>query len=187
MDFNDNSKLFCSEVASDPYSQLGIKLWMGISKISTPGIRSWLAALGVKHFETQEPSDLEYDPQLRVVAEWHDPETLYKDHLDNAVIDVMLEAAENGERLEYPRFKLPLGRAAKFYSAIKNLWNSAGPIPEGMSATSALKVDQFSKRHTAIKEKLKELAVDFKKEHGYNPPYWELVKLARQAKATLNL
>jgi len=90
MDFNDNSKLFCSEVASDAYSQQGVKLWMGISNISSTGVRSWLATFGVRYFETQEPSDLEYDPQLRVVAEWHNPETLYKDHLDNAVIDVML-------------------------------------------------------------------------------------------------
>jgi len=187
MDFNDNGKLFCSEVASDPYSKLGVKLWMGISKISTPGVRSWLAAFGVKYFETQEPSDLEYDPQLRVVAEWHDPETLYKDHLDNAVIDVMLEAAENGERLNYQWYKLPLARIAKCYSVIMNLWHNAGPIPEGMSAASALKVDRFSKRHTAIKEKLKEFAVEYRIDRGYNPPYWELIKLARQAKFYLNL
>jgi hypothetical protein len=54
-------------------------LWMGISHISSPGLRKWLSAFGVTHFETQEPSDLEYDPQLVVVAEWRDPETLRKD------------------------------------------------------------------------------------------------------------
>jgi len=101
MDYNDNGKLFCSEVASAAYSRLGLGLWSGISNISSAGLRSWLAAFGIRHFETQEPSDLEYDPQLTIVAEWRDPETLYKDHLDNAVIDVMLEGAEAGERLSY--------------------------------------------------------------------------------------
>ena len=51
---------------------------MDISRISAPGTRQWLAALGVKRFDTQEPSDLEYDPQLRVVAEWRDPQTLQR-------------------------------------------------------------------------------------------------------------
>ena len=113
MDFQDNRKLFCSEVASDAYSQMGVKLWMGISNISSAGIRSWLAAFGVKHFVTQEPSDLEYDPQLTAVAEWYNPETLYKDHLDNAVIDVMLEGAELGEQLDYDWYKLPVARVLK--------------------------------------------------------------------------
>ena len=47
-------------------------------------------------FVIVQDADLEYDPQLRVVAEWCDPDTLFKDHVDNAVIDVMLEAAERG-------------------------------------------------------------------------------------------
>jgi hypothetical protein len=186
MDFNDNSRLFCSEVASDPYSQLGVTLWMGISHISSPGIRSWLAAFGVKHFETQEPSDLEYDPQLTVVAEWYNPESLYKDHLDNAVIDAMLEGAEAGERLDYDRYMLPVARVLKAYSVFKNLWGGIGPIPEGMDAAAALKNDHFSKRHTAIKHRLKILAEDFERSRGYRPPYWELVKLARVAKAEVD-
>jgi len=187
MDFRDNSKLFCSEVASDPYSQLGIELWMGISNISSPGIRSWLAAFGVKHFETQEPSDLEYDPQLRVVAEWYDPESLYKDHLDNAVIDIMLESAEAGEMLGYDWHKLPFARLVKAYSMIKNLGGGVGPVPEGMDAVAALKNDKFSKRHAAIKDRLIMMANDFEQARGYRPPYWELVKLARLAKSEYRL
>lgn len=54
-------------------------------------------ALGDMQEATPEPSDLEYDPQLRVVAEWRDRDTLWQDHLDNAVVDVMLESAERGE------------------------------------------------------------------------------------------
>lgn len=183
MDFRDNKKLFCSEVTSDPYLQLGVKLWMGISKISSPGIRSWLAAFGIKRFETQEPSDLEYDPQLQVVAEWYDPELLYNDHLDNAVIDAMLEGAEAGEMLDYDWYMLPLARLVKAYSMIKNFWGGVGPIPEGMTAIAALKNDHFSKQHAAIKNRLIQMANDFEQIRGYRPPYWELVKLARLAKS----
>src|SRR5436190_1265485 len=85
MDYQDHSKQFCSEVAAAAYEQCGVKLWMGISHLSSRGVTSWLSAIGVKHFETQEPSDLEYDPQMRVVAEWRDSGTLSQDHADNAV------------------------------------------------------------------------------------------------------
>ncbi len=182
MDYDDPAKLFCSEVASAPYSQFGIRLWSGISNISSIGVRSWLAAFGVRYFQTQEPSDLEYDPQLTVVAEWRDPETLYKDHLDNAVIDIMLEGAEKGERLKYDWYMLPVGRFLKLYSVILNRFEKFGPIPEGMSAESALINDRFSKTHTSIKERAVVLADQFEKENGYRPPYWELIKLARIAK-----
>jgi len=181
MDYNDPAKLFCSEVASAAYRQFGIDLWTGLSNISSVGVRSWLAAFGVRYFQTQEPSDLEYDPQLVVVAEWRDPETLYKDHLDNAVIDVMLEGAETGERLEYDWYKLPVGRILKVYSMILNKFGEAGPIPEGMSPEAALRNDRFSKKHLLIKEHTTYLAEQFAKENGYKPPYWELVKLARMA------
>ncbi len=181
MDYHDNGKLFCSEVVSSAYAPMGIDLWMGVSTISTPGIRSWLAAFGVVHFQTQEPSDLEYDPQLTVVAEWRDPATLYKDHVDNAVIDAMLEEAEAGRRLGYAFYMLPFARVMKGYSAILNLFGKVGPIPEGMNATAALKNDRFSKRHAAAKEHLLRLAEGFESTHGYRPPYWELVKLARIA------
>src|SRR5881392_831153 len=106
MNYRDHTKHFCSEVASAAYEGVGIRLWMGISHVSSRGVTSWLSAFGVRYFETQEPSDLEYDPQLRVVAEWRDPETLFQDHLDNAVIDALLEEAEAGQPLDYPRFML---------------------------------------------------------------------------------
>lgn len=182
MNYESDEKLFCSEVASSVYRDQGLTLWMGISSISTPGVASWLAAFGVRNFETQEPSDLEYDPQLTVVAEWRDPETLWKDHLDNAVIDVMLEGAEAGDRLTYDWYLLPFGRALKGYSVVKNWFGGVGPIPEGMSAASALRNDAFSKRHAAIKARTESLAERFRQERGYRAPYWELVRLARQAR-----
>lgn len=182
MNYSDHDKLFCSEVASFAYLKFGIRLWSGLSTISSKGTRMWLSSFGVKNFETQEPSDLEYDPQLSVVAEWRDPETLYKDHLDNAVTDVMLEEADSGKQLSYDWYKLPLGRILKLYCTALNYFGLEGPIPEGMSAEAALKNIEYSGKHENIKERLVVLADEFKTQNGYRPPYWELVNLARQAR-----
>lgn len=182
MNYKDPSKLFCSEVASEAYSRYGIRLWAGVSHISSPGLRRWLSGFGVRYFETQEPSDLEYDPQLRVVAEWRDPGTLRKDRLDNAVTEVMLEGAERGEELSYQWFLLPLSRIAKAYSVILNRFGKAGPVPEGMSAATALRAMRYESVHRSITERLAAKAERFRNERGYEPPYWELVRLAREAK-----
>lgn len=181
MDFTDNSKLFCSEVASSVYHDLCLDLWMKVSRMSTPGIRSWLAAFGVKHFETQAPSDLEYDPQLRVIGEWRDPDLLFKDHIDNAILDAMLERAEAGEPLKYDWYMLPIGRVMKAYSWILNQFDKAGPIPEGMSASSALINHRFSRWHENAKQRLLVDIKDFQIENGYPPPYWDLVDMARNS------
>jgi hypothetical protein len=156
---------------------------MGISHLSSPGLQRWLSDFGVRYFETQEPSDLEYDPQLTVVAEWRDQETLTKDHYDNAVTEVMLEGAEKGDELAYQWYLLPVVRLAKAYSAVLNLIGEVGPVPEGMSSTSALRNVWFSDRHEAIAKRLAENAEHFRQDQGYKPPYWELVKLARAAKS----
>ncbi len=182
MNYQEHSTLFCSEVASAAYEPFGVKLWMGISHLSSPGLQRWLRHFGVRSFETQEPSDLEYDPQLVVAAEWRDRETLKEDHYDNAVTDVMLEGAEQGDELAYQRYLLPVVRIAKAYSAIMNLMGKVGPVPEGMSSTAALRNFWYSKRHDAIVLRLAGKAAVFRNEKGYEPPYWELVKLARSAK-----
>ncbi len=174
--------LFCSEVASAAYEPFGVKLWMGTSHLSSPGLQRWLRYFGVRSFETQEPSDLEYDPQLVVVAEWRDRETVKEDHYDNAVTDVMLEGAEQGDELAYQRYLLPVVRIAKAYSALMNLMGKVGPVPEGMSSTAALRNFWYSERHDAIALRLAGKAAVFRSEKGYEPPYWELVKLARSAK-----
>ncbi|MGH9365279.1 MAG: YiiX/YebB-like N1pC/P60 family cysteine hydrolase [Thermoanaerobaculia bacterium] len=185
MDFTDHTKLFCSEVASAAYERFGVTLWMGLSHISSPGLVSWLSAFGVRHFETQEPSDLEYDPQLRVVAEWRDPLALFSDHVDNAVVDAMLEGAEGGEKLGYPLPLLPVARLAKLYSSLLNAVGRVGPVPEGLSACGALRNRQFTRAHAAIKGGTLRLVEEFARTHGYVPPYWELVTLARQARTEL--
>jgi len=182
MNYKDPSKIFCSEVASSVYAAHGVKLWMGISHISSAGLRRWLAALGVKYFETQEPSDLEYDPQLRVVAEWLDLETLRKDHFDNAVTDVMLEGAEKGDELSYDWYLLPIARVAKAYSVLLNLFGKVGMIPEGMPATTGLRSTFYDRQHEMIRKQLALRAEQFKAQHGYEPPYWQLVRLAHLSK-----
>jgi hypothetical protein len=179
MDYKNSNKLFCSEVASSEYSRLGINLWMGKSTISSTGTAKLLAGFGVKYFETQEPSDLEYDPQLTVVAEWRDMETLFNDHVDNAVVDAILEWSEEGNEISIDWFMLPIFRATKFYSVVLNQLNEAGPIPEGMSATSALRHEAFKTFHNSIKTVVLNKAESFKRQKGYVPPYWRLLEFAR--------
>jgi hypothetical protein len=181
MAYADTTMLFCSEVASSAYRMLGVHLWMGMSYISSPGVRAWLADFGVRHFATQEPSDLEYDPQLRVVAEWHDSETLRKDHIDNAVTDAMLEGAERGDRLRYDWYLLPVARVVKAYSVLLNLFGLVAPIPEGMSAVAALKHDDYAARHDAAVAAVRERAERFRRDRGFEPPYWQLLRMARES------
>jgi len=133
----------------------------------------------VRHFETQEPSDLEYDPQLVVVAEWRDPAWLFRDHIDNAVIDAMLEGAGRGDALTYPWYALPLARLAKGYSRVVERFGGAGPVPEGMPAAAALRNRAFSGSQRQLAELVAAAADGFVLERGYPPPYWVLVEMAR--------
>ncbi len=181
MDYHDPSRLFCSEVASSAYHGLGVTLWTGLSTLSAEGLRRWLGSFGVTHFETQEPSDLEYDPQLVVVAEWHGPETLRDDHIDNAVIDAMLEGAERGDELSYAWYQLPAARILKAWSWIKVRLGGVGPVPEGMSAASALRNKVFSARQKALAARVRSAADTFRVREGYPAPYWRLLDLARDA------
>lgn len=183
MDWRDHDAQFCSEVAAAAYEASGVRLWMGLSQITSPTVRAWLASLGVRHFETQEPSDLEYDPQLRVVAEWRDRATLLKAHVDDAVTDVMLAAAKPGEPLPYSCFRLPPARLAKAYSFVLDAVGKLGPIPEGMNATTALRVAEYRREHESLAARVLTSAEEFRTQRGYTPPYWELVRLAEQARS----
>jgi len=182
MDWSDPSTLFCSEVASTHYADQGVELWRGLTKMSGSGTARWLSRFGVRNFETHGPSDLEHDPQLAVVAEWRDPDTLFRAHVDDAVVDALLEGAAEGDDVDYELGRLPLARLAKAYSWVRGLFGTAAPIPEGMSATVALRVEWLRKRHGAMAEAVLEGAERFREERGYTPPYWELVKLAREAR-----
>lgn len=182
MEYRDHATQFCSEVVSAAYETVGIKLWMGVSSISSRTVAAWLASIGVRHFETQEPADLEYDAQLRIVAEWRDRDTLFKAHLDDAVTDAMLSEAAPGEPLRYQHGILPLARLSKAYSIALNALGRVGPIPEGMSATAALRVENFRSEHREVTERVYAKADRFRVERGYPPPFWELVRLAREAR-----
>ena len=186
MNFYDAEAMFCSEVGSYAYKNNGIQLWQSESTISSDGVVTLLNTFGVENFVTQMPSDLEYDPQLSVVAEWRNQESLFDDHLYNAVIDAMLVCAEQGEEIDFNPFMLPFARVMKSYSWVKNQFESEGPIPEGMSSTQALKSDAFIQRHKQLKEKTSTAVDSFIKENGYIPPYWELVKLAEEESGCKN-
>jgi hypothetical protein len=182
MDYRNPDKQFCSEVVSSAYGTRSIQLWIGPSFISDPVVCAWLGSMGVQFFETQEPADLEYDPQLHVVGEWRDRQTLLKAHADDAVTDTMLALGKPGEPLSYQWWLLPIARVTKAYSMLKNGFGKVGPIPEGMSATQSLRALKYEREHKAITERLLVMAEQFKEEKGYEPPYWELLKLARVAK-----
>ena len=77
MNFHDSSLMFCSEVASYAYRKNGLQFWQPVSTISSRGVVNWLHDFGVENFVTQMPSDLEYDPQLAVIAEWRDPDQYF--------------------------------------------------------------------------------------------------------------
>ncbi|HPF60504.1 MAG TPA: YiiX/YebB-like N1pC/P60 family cysteine hydrolase [Gemmatimonadales bacterium] len=183
MDYSDPSRLFCSEVASATYATQGVTLWTGISTITAPGLRRWLGGFGVTHFETQEPSDLEYDPQLVTVAEWRDPAALRGDHIDNAVTDAMLEGAERGDVISFQWWQLPAARLLKGYSVVREALGGVGPIPEGMSAAAALRNKAYTTRHRELAVAVDAAATAWEAERGYPPPYWVLVQLARDAVA----
>jgi hypothetical protein len=185
MRYDDPSTQFCSEVASAAYARQDVILWEGLTSMSSPGVVAWLGSFGVEQFETHGPSDLEYDPKLVVVAEWRDPETLFADHVDNAIVDAMLEGAERGEPVGHDPWLLPLARLAKAYSVLLNWFGAAGPVPEGMSATVALRAEHLAKRHAAIATNVHAAARDYERRRGYRPPYWELVRLAREARRAI--
>lgn len=178
MNFYDSAAMFCSEVASYAYRKNGLQFWQPVSTISSPGIVNWLHDFGVEHFVTQMPSDLEYDPQLSVVAEWRDPETLFKDHIDNAVMDAMLEKANAGASIDYNIWKLPLVRLIKGYCVVINFFGKTGIIPEGMSATRALKNQSFVAMHDRIKIITLQKTGEFINLNHYKPPYRQLVQFA---------
>ncbi len=180
MNYEDPETQFCSEVASANYHALGIDLWEGLTTTSDTGTARWLSSFGVREFRTHGPSDLEYDPKLVVVAEWRDPETLFADHVDTAVVDVLLEGASQGDTLEYDWRMLPVARVMKAYSVLLNLVGKEGPVPEGMSASVALRVKALRARHTAIRDGLLQEAEAWERERGYRAPYWELVRMARR-------
>jgi hypothetical protein len=182
MDWKDPEKFFCSEVPYHAYGAVGIDLWAVQSNMSEPGLVRWLASLGVRHFTSLVPSDLEYDPRLGAVAEWRDVSTLRQHRFDNVILDVLLEGADRGDRLGYPWYHLPVARLLKGWSVAEGLLGGVPTIPGGMSASTALRVDALSHRiHPALRASIEGKAAAFLDEKGYEAPYWALFEMAREA------
>jgi hypothetical protein len=182
MDWKDPGRFFCSEVPYHAYRAVGIDLWAVQSDMSGPGLVRWLASMGVRHFTTLVPSDLEYDPRLGAVAEWRDISTLRQHRFDNVTLDVLLEGADRGDRLGYAWYHLPAARLVKGWSVAEAFLGGVPAIPRGMSASTALRVDALSHRiHPALRARIEEKAATFLDEKGYEAPYWALVEMAREA------
>lgn len=179
MDYFDSSKMFCSEVGSYAYRQFGISLWEPKSTVSSQGIVNWLTTFGVRNFFTLLPADLEYDPSLSIVAEWRDRETLAKDHIDNAVMDALIERANAGEQLDYDPWLLPVARVLKTWSVAMNSLGRVAIIPEGMGVSTVLKNQDFIQRFVETRDGTLQMATEFEENNGYPPPYWELFAMAQ--------
>lgn len=185
MDYHDADKMFCSEVASYAYSTQGIKLWSIPSGISHPGAVAWLNSFGVQYFSTQMPSDLEYDNEMMLIAEWYDRDLLWEDHVYNAAMDALYEQAKKGLSPEASYWLLSVARVLKGWSIMKNKLGYIGPIPEGMNATTALKNTWLTENHEDLVKRVKVSATEFQKTKGYLPPYWQLVKMANMHAAEI--
>jgi Permuted papain-like amidase enzyme, YaeF/YiiX, C92 family len=182
MDWNDPARFFCSEVPYHAYRGVGIDLWAYHSRMSSPGLVNWLGSMGVRQFTTIVPSDLEYDPRIAAVAEWRNIETLRQDRLDNVMIDTLIEDADRGDRLGYAWYRLPVARMVKAWSWLEMSIGIEPVIPEGMSASTALRVQSLSGRiYPVLRKEVEHAAVGFKVANGYEPPYWDLMNLARSA------
>ena len=150
--------------------------------VITKFLVSWLGAMGVDHFTTLVPSDLEYDPRLGAVAEWRDVSTLRQHRFDKVTIEALLEGADNGDRLGYAWYYLPAARLLKAWSVGQGLLGGVPTIPAGMSAATALRVDALANRiHPEIAAAIEEKAAAFRAENGYEAPYWVLFEMAREA------
>jgi hypothetical protein len=186
MNWNDGARMFCSEVVHHAYRSVGIDLWAYKPQLSAPGLVRWLGDMGVTEFTTLIPSDLEYDPKLAPVVEWRNAETLLADRLDNVTLDVLLEAAEGGDRLSYAPLTYLPGALTKLWSGVETTFGATPTIPNGMSIETALRVRALVKTvHPRLRAEIGTAAELFRAERGYPAPYWTLTDLARLALAAL--
>lgn len=181
MDWQDRSRFFCSEVPFHAYREVGLDLWAFKSPMSSPGLIHWLSGMGVRHFTTLVPSDLEYDPRLAPVAEWRNPDALRQDRLDNVTMDVLLEAADQGEALRAPLYRRPIARIVKGWSMLQKAFGFRPEIPEGMTADTALRVRYLSHElHPAVKKEIDLEVRRFREAAGYEAPYWKMIERGRK-------
>ena len=90
------------------------------------------------------------DPQFTVVGEWRDMETLYLDHIDNAVMDAWYEAAEKGTRIGYNLWKLPARVIKPAYCMVINQ-RAAQALSRG-NDTQALRNERFRRCTKTVRQ-----------------------------------
>ena len=185
MDSADASQQFCSEVPLHGYRAQAIELWPGPTTVSSPGTMRLFAALGVRTSALVAPSDLEYSPRLVAAAEWRAPDTLRQDRIDNAVLDAIIARVAVDGLPAAPPHLLPAARVAKAWSWLLNRFGRLGPVPEGMSASRALRARSLNDRHAAVRDRLVELLAEREAADGYPAPYWTIAELALQAAGDL--
>ena len=98
MQYNDASKLFCSQVIYDGFHSVSNKT-LDIPQFKTrfnAGLITFLNRMGIPathenigQLETFSPGDIEYDPRFSLVAEWKDPKQLSDSRLKDAVLTKM--------------------------------------------------------------------------------------------------
>jgi hypothetical protein len=96
-------------------------------------------------------------------------------------MDALIGRANEGEKLDYNVWMLPIARVIKAYSFFLNSIGKPGIIPEGMSAVTALKNTDFVDRFQKCKSATEAKALAFEKENEYVPPYWQLVRMAESS------
>ena len=98
----------------------------------------------------------------------------------------MLEGASQGDEVGYSHWQLPVARVLKAYCWVLNQFGGVGKIPEGMSATSALRNQWFDARFAALRSAAEVRVMAFEEENGYRPPYWRLVEMVGEVKAEMD-
>ncbi|MEK6624224.1 MAG: YiiX/YebB-like N1pC/P60 family cysteine hydrolase, partial [Bdellovibrionota bacterium] len=101
MNYKDSSELFCSEVVSKGFMDIGnIDVPMYKTKFAE-GLIPFLQQLGIKvdestvqDFETFAPGDLEVDARFSVVAEWRNPLKMKQSRMKDAILTKMFEWME---------------------------------------------------------------------------------------------
>lgn len=103
MDYHDNKRIFCSEVAYDGFNHVSkgkVDVPMFKSKFNA-GLIGFLNKMGIKisksnikTFETFAPGDLEFDPRFDLVAEWKDPTKMKQSRTRDAILTKMFEWIE---------------------------------------------------------------------------------------------
>jgi len=181
MDWKNDKRMFCSEIVYHGYRAAGIEVWNYRATLSLPGLVRWLGDMGVREFSTLIPSDIEYDPAFMPVAEWRNAEALQQDRFDNVTLDVLLEAAERGDRLGFSGFNRIPGSMVKLWSGMESAVGITPTIPAGMTVETVLRVRSLMKYvHPRLRQGIERRAQVFRDRRGYPPPYWTLTQMARQ-------